>query len=179
VPYTQRIPLTQAEHARRAPGKQVMRLLRSIDFQCQTREEAEDVADELASLLPDPVRSRLGLIELLLNAIEHGNLEIGGARKGELLRTQRFDDELTARLADQRFRARRVGVTALVRYPLIEIEIRDEGPGFDWRSVLGAEVSLDGEPNGRGVALVAHGCFPGLEYRDPGNVALVKVAWPR
>src|SRR5216110_1797557 len=97
--YTQRIPLSRAEHARRAPGEATLRRLRRIELECGTREEADDVADAIAGLLPDPVQGRFGLIELLLNAIEHGNLEIGGARKGELLRARRFEDEMVQRFA--------------------------------------------------------------------------------
>jgi hypothetical protein len=62
--------------------------------------------------------------------------------------------------------------------PLTEIEIRDEGPGFAWRDALTAEVVASSEPNGRGIALVRHSCFPDLEYLDPGNVAVVRLRWP-
>src|SRR5256885_2221626 len=68
--YTQRIPLSRAEHARRAPGEATLRRLRRIELECGTREEADDVADAIAGLLPDPVQGRFGLIELLLDATE-------------------------------------------------------------------------------------------------------------
>jgi anti-sigma regulatory factor (Ser/Thr protein kinase) len=177
VAYTQRIPsLTQL--TRRSPSAAALRVLRSVELACRTREEAEDVADEVAALLPDPIASRLGLIELLLNAVEHGNLEIGGPLKCRLLREQRFDDEIVARLARAAYRARRVRVRVRIAYPLVEIEIGDEGPGFAWRAELAAELGDHDRPGGRGIALARQSCFPGLEYRDPGNVAIVRVAWP-
>lgn len=176
--YTQRIPAI-TDHARRAPGIAVLRVLRAVELECRTREEAEDLADEIAALLPDPVKSRLGLVELLLNAIEHGNLELGGDHKCRLLREHRLDDEITARLASEKYGRRTVRVRVNIAYPLVEIAIHDDGPGFDWRSALAAGVNDSDNPNGRGIAIVSHTCFPGLEYRDPGNVAVVRVAWPR
>ncbi len=175
---TQRVPLTRAEHTQRAPGKAVMQLLRSIDLECRTREEAEDVADAVAGLLPDPVQGRLGLIELLLNAIEHGNLEIGSALKCRLLRDQRFEEEVLARLERAPFCGRWVQVRVDIAYPVVTIEIRDHGQGFGWRSALDAEVIADDSPNGRGLALVYRTCFPTLTFRNSGTVAVVTVTWP-
>lgn len=176
--YTQRIP-SLTEHARRAPGAAVLQVLRRIELECQTRAQAEDVADEIAALLPDPIKSRLGLVELLFNAIEHGNLEIGGAYKSELLREHRFDDEIVQRYELAPYAARRVHVRVNVTYPLIEIEIHDDGQGFDWRPVVAADDYAKDLPNGRGIAIVSRSCFPGLAYNEPGNVATVRVAWPR
>jgi anti-sigma regulatory factor (Ser/Thr protein kinase) len=178
VRYTQRIP-SLTELVRRAPGTEVLQVLRRIELECQTRAQADEVADEIAALLPDPMKSRLGLIELLLNAIEHGNLEVGGEHKCALLRAHRFDEEIAARTASERYSARRVRVIVSITYPLLEIEIRDDGNGFDWRTVLAADGGALDRPNGRGLAIVSRTCFPGLEYRDPGNVAIVRVAWPR
>ncbi len=175
--YTQRIPsLTQL--VRRAPAAGVLQVLRRLELECQTRAQADEVADEIAALLPDPMKSRLGLIELLLNAIEHGNLEIGSEHKCMLLREHRFDDEITARMESPRYRDRRVRVHVHITYPAIEIQICDEGAGFDWRNVLCADDYAQDNPNGRGIAIVNRTCFPGLAYRDPGNVAIVRVAWP-
>jgi anti-sigma regulatory factor (Ser/Thr protein kinase) len=177
--YSQRILLTHAEHARRAPSREVLRLLRRLELECRTRAEAEDLADVLAGLMPEPVQGRLGVMELLLNAIEHGNLEIGSKLKCQLLREHRFEDELAARAEREPYCRRRVRVTVRLAYPALEIEIRDEGPGFAWRAALGVELEAGDSPNGRGIALVSRTCFPDLEYRDPGNVAVVRVTWPR
>jgi anti-sigma regulatory factor (Ser/Thr protein kinase) len=156
-----------------------MQVLRRLELECHTREQADDIADVVAPLLPDPVTARLGIVELLLNAIEHGNLEIGGARKYELLREHRFEDELAARLQQEPFRTRRVRVVVTVEFPAVEIEIHDDGPGFPWRSVLAADLECTDQRGGRGIAIVSRACFPGLQYRDPGNVAVVKVTWPQ
>jgi anti-sigma regulatory factor (Ser/Thr protein kinase) len=151
---------------------------RCLELECRTREEAEAVVDVVAALLPDPGLGRLGLMELLLNAIEHGNLEIGSAMKTRLLRDHRFEDELAARLASEPYRSRRVYVRVVRADANLEIEIRDEGPGFAWQSALAADLLMSDAPNGRGIALVRQTCFPSLRYRDPGNVAIVTLVCP-
>jgi anti-sigma regulatory factor (Ser/Thr protein kinase) len=172
-------PLSSA--VRPVPGidpREELRGLRGTELTCRSREEAEQLADRLAAFLPEPLRHRLGLVELLFNAIEHGNLELGTAFKGRLLREHRLEAEIAARLARAPYRGRQVHVVIARVDPLTEIEIRDDGPGFAWRDALAAEVVASSEPNGRGIALVRHSCFPDLEYRDPGNVALVRLRWP-
>jgi hypothetical protein len=151
---------------------------RCLELQCRTREEAEALVDEVAALLPEPGMYRFGLMELLLNAIEHGNLEIGAAFKGQLLREHRFEEELAARLASEAYGTRRVHVSVVRADATIEIEIRDEGPGFAWRDAIAAGLELSEAPNGRGIALVRQTCFPSLTYRDPGNVAVVTLPCP-
>jgi hypothetical protein len=181
MPSTQRIPAVLTDFAAdaRARGCRGLRLLRSLELECQTREEAEHLADVVAALLPEPARSRFGLIELMLNGIEHGNLEIGSALKAQLLREHRFADEVASRLARESYRARRIHIKVMLSEPLIDVEIRDDGPGFDWRPTLAAELPIDDSPSGRGIALVRTMCFTTLAYRDPGNVAVVRLPWPR
>ena len=178
MPSTQRIPLICSDSSRRI-ATALLRGLRSLELECRTREEAEGVADLVAGLLPEPDWGRLGLMELLLNAIEHGNLEIGGALKCRLVRDRCLEDEIAARLAREPYRGRRVQVRVEVAYPAIEIAIRDDGPGFAWRIALAADLDAHDGPSGRGIALVSRTCFPSLEYRDPGNIAIVKLSWPR
>lgn len=153
------------------------RVLRKLELECQTREEADELADFVSMLLPEPAQSRLGLMELLLNAIEHGNLEIGNALKGQLLGEHRFEDEINHRLQREPYCARRVRVKVTLGEQ-IEIEIRDEGPGFAWRGALTTGLLENSAPNGRGIALVSQTCFPSLTYKEPGNVAIVTLAWP-
>lgn len=177
VPPSQRIPISLGPPVS-GTRSQLVRVIRNLEIECRTREQADAVADMLASLLPDPVGARFGLVELLLNSIEHGNLEIGGEHKYQLLRECRFDDEVAARLEREPYRSRRVHITVTAAFPAIEIEIRDDGPGFDWRSALAADLVCHDGPGGRGIAIISRVCFPHLEYRDPGNVAVIRVSWP-
>lgn len=176
---TQRVPTVARQLVGGESGRDALRRLRGVELACQTRDDAEQLADLIAGLLPEPMSGRLALIELLLNAIEHGNLEIGGELKGRLLREQRFEEELEARMAVEPFRSRRARLEVVEVEPMIQIEIRDDGPGFAWRTALAADLQANGRPNGRGIALVRNACSPRLAYRDPGNVAILRFLWPR
>ena len=68
------------------------------DFHFQTLAEAENVASAIAQVCPDPVMAGLGLRELMVNAIEHGNLGITHEEKTELVRNATWEREIEARL---------------------------------------------------------------------------------
>ena len=95
-----------------------------------------------------------------------------------LLRAQRFEAELADRLAREPYRSRRARASLIITPDALVLEIRDDGPGFAWRQALAAELAINDEPNGRGIALTRCTCFPGLSYRDPGNVAVVTLPCP-
>ncbi len=50
-------------------------------FSIRSTEDANTLAVQLASFCPDPIKSVLGLGELLVNAVEHGNLGITYSEK--------------------------------------------------------------------------------------------------
>jgi Histidine kinase-like ATPase domain len=156
---------------------QAIRVLRVIEAECRSRDDVETVADLLTCLVPGLDEFRLGVVELLLNAIEHGNLEIGGAHKTQLLREGRFEAEIADRLDREPYRSRRARATLLVAPGEVTIEISDDGQGFAWREALAADLAAVDTPNGRGVALARQLCFPSLTYREPGNVAIIRVPW--
>jgi hypothetical protein len=63
------------------PEKSALRLLQHAVFSFSTLEEAEDLALLLADLSMNPGRTATGYSELLINAVEHGNLGISYAKK--------------------------------------------------------------------------------------------------
>jgi len=147
-------------------------------FEVRTRDEAAELAARLGAFFPDPGRAVLGLQELLFNAVEHGNLAIGTERKAALLRAGTFENEIEARLADPRYRDRRVIVALDVRGAEVRVTIVDEGSGFDTAAALTRELEGNFGPNGRGIALTRAAAFPTLAYRGCGNIAVVTARWP-
>ncbi len=119
------------------------------------------------------VRVGVALAEALANAVFHGNLELGSE-----LRVQ--DSEAFYQLAKQRscelpYSARRLVVIAEVSQQHAKYTIRDDGPGFDPRSLVNATVPnwLD-VPCGRGVLLM-RSFMDTVEFNERGNqVVLVK-----
>lgn len=143
--------------------------MKNSDFEIQTLDDARVLTPFLARLFPDPENASVGIIELLINAIEHGNLEIGYDCKSELLEQNNWLNETSRRLAMPAYAERKVRVH-LERCPdRLTLTIRDEGKGFDWHEFDTLSEDRLFDLHGRGIAL-ARNAFDGLTYSSPGNV---------
>jgi hypothetical protein len=152
--------------------------VRDARFDFRTVEEARGLAQFLAKLCPDPARQGFGLEELMLNAVEHGNLAIDGETKAAHIRAGTWPSEIERRLGLPEHADKRATVW-LQRGPRgIAVRIRDCGAGFDWRSVIANGVIGTSEPNGRGVVLARLLSFDRLDYIDPGNEVIARVTAP-
>lgn len=77
----------------------------------------------------DRIRVGTALHEALMNAREHGNLELDSElREDDETEYRRLAEE---RLALAPYRERKIYVRALMNHGEVVFEIRDEGPGFD------------------------------------------------
>jgi CheY-like chemotaxis protein len=145
--------------------------VRSID-------DARQLASLLSGLCPAPPLAHLGLIELLLNAIEHGNLGIGYDEKTVLLAADRFQDEIVRRLALTEYRDKTVKVVFRRDPEGLSFCIVDEGPGFDWKNYMDISVDRIMDNHGRGIAMSRQLAFSSLEYRGAGNSVEARIAVP-
>ncbi|MEI6209473.1 MAG: response regulator [Desulfuromonadales bacterium] len=143
-----------------------------------TLDDVNHVAGILAALCPDPDKVSSGLVELLLNAVEHGNLGISYDEKKQLMYEDRWEDEIRRRLALPEYAGLTAAVTFTRLHQALEFVITDRGNGFDWTRylVLDPERSLD--PNGRGIAMSRRYSFSKLEYQGAGNVVKATVSLP-
>ena len=139
-------------------------------------EDVNQVAGILAAMCPDPETASTGLFELLLNAVEHGNLGIGYNEKKRLMYEDLWETELKRRLALPEYRERFGTVTFERKSGALEFRITDQGNGFNWEEYreLDPERSLD--PNGRGIVMARHYSFSTLEYQGAGNVVTATIA---
>jgi anti-sigma regulatory factor (Ser/Thr protein kinase) len=117
----------------------------------------------------------LALRELLLNAMEHGNLEISFEAKSNALRQGSWKRMIAERSASAPYRSRETQVTAHWATDCVAFTIADEGRGFDWRALPDPtdpdNLLLD---NGRGV-LLARLSVDSLTYNEAGNeVSILK-----
>jgi len=135
----------------------------------RTMEEAAEAAREASALCDQAARVERGLIELLVNAIEHGNLGLDHALKAQLLACGRWQAEIAKRLDMPSFRQRQVVLSAFAMVGGWCFEIADDGAGFDWRPWLAADPARAAAPNGRGIALARSLCFDELYFLPPGN----------
>lgn len=114
--------------------------------------------------------AQLALIEMLMNAMEHGNCGISAQAKQAWLEEGRSIGELIAREgALPANRDKRVTFEYSLREDHAEILIRDEGAGFDWRH-LPDPVADDNllALRGRGI-MMSRAAVDKLRYNETGN----------
>jgi CheY-like chemotaxis protein/anti-sigma regulatory factor (Ser/Thr protein kinase) len=156
--------------AQRASGQiDVLRLASRGEFSVRTLQEAQDVAALCAQLCPDPEVAGIGLSELMVNAIEHGNLGVLYEEKSRLKREDIWAREIERRLALPENGHKRVTLTFHRDITEMIFTIRDCGPGFDWTRYLDLDPERAFDPNGRGIALARHISFDRLEYHGSGS----------
>ena len=135
---------------------------------------------QLPCLLPeeDILNLKIGIEEMITNAIEHGNLGISFEEKCAAIQDGRFADLIAERSRDGSRGRRRVFISSHLAPDLFEVVIRDEGDGFDWRRL--PEVAPENllTFNGRGI-LLTRIYFDEVLFNEKGNqVTLRKRARP-
>ena len=149
--------------------------LESAEFSFSTLADAHHLAGTLGALCPDPGAAAMGLLELMVNAVEHGNLGITYAEKSKLRRDDQWDAEVTRRLADEVMGKRVARVRFLRVGDEIVFTISDEGAGFDWTGYLDFDAERAFDPNGRGIAMARIASFARIEYQGCGNIVVATI----
>ncbi len=168
------------ERSARRTG-QALTCLARAQFEFRTPDEARDISTLIAQVAPDPGRVVLGLSELTLNAIEHGNLGLTYEDKSRLGVGEPLAAEIARRLTMAEFARRRATIEFRRTADELVFVIRDEGSGFDWRRYLEMSPERAFDTHGRGIAMSRMLSFDRLEYRGCGNEveAAVLLAGPR
>lgn len=143
--------------------------LKTARFAFRTPDEARNLAALVANAAPDPERVVLGLSELMLNAIEHGNLAIGYDRKSALIEADALHREIESRLGSPEFGQRTAELEFRRDAGELNFLIRDQGTGFDWQGYLEMRPERAFDTHGRGIAMSRLISFDRLEYRGCGN----------
>ena len=157
-------------------GLQVLQLLDEAHFTYRTIEEARGLAAVLANACPDAESTVIGLTELLVNAVEHGNLGITYDEKSVLLNEGRWMDEVERRLTLPENRGKRVDVRFLRNDDELRFVIRDRGNGFEWSRYLDIDPRRAFDRHGRGILMARHVSFSSIEYRGTGSEVVATVA---
>ena len=147
----------------------VLSCLAEARFIFRTPQEARDLATLLANTAPDPGRIVLGLSELMLNAIEHGNLDIGYDRKTALIENGSLEQEIERLLNSTEFSNRHAEVRVRRSDGELSFRIRDQGAGFNWQGYLEMSPERAFDTHGRGIAMARMLSFERVEYAAQGN----------
>ncbi len=156
----------------------VQALLQQGRFRFRTLEEAKGLAVFIANCCPNSESVGAGLLELLVNAIEHGNLGITYEHKARLIADNRWQGEVDRRLAANENSGKFAELAYEVRNRVIEIRIKDAGAGFDWSDYLEISPRRATHSHGRGIATAKALSFSSLTYIGCGNEVLCTIVLP-
>ena len=145
-------------------------LLEEGTFRFRTPEEAEQLAVMIASETLDPEHAMV-IAELLMNAIEHGNLGITYEEKGKLVEDDLWQAEVDRRLALPENANKNVVVRMKKADRNLQIEIEDQGTGFDFEQYLRFDESRLFDNHGRGIAIAMASL--NVQFLGTGNKVVV------
>jgi CheY-like chemotaxis protein len=136
-------------------------------------DEAKTAAALIGKLAAKAAPVMIGLLELISNAVEHGNLGLGWARKGELLRDGMWDQEIARLLHLPENQGKFVKIDFVRDADTVRVTISDQGEGFDWRHFTSLLPDRAFETHGRGIATARVLSFDDVNYRGKGNEVVV------
>lgn len=153
------------------------RLLLSAEYRFQTLEDVALLVPVLAAMCPVPDAVAPGLSDLMVNAVEHGNLGVTYQEKAHLKWEGDWEAEIRRRLALPEYEGRVASIRVERDQPFAtRFTITDQGEGFDWEKFLSFDPDRAYDPNGRGIAMARMMSFSSIEYQGKGNVVIASVA---
>lgn len=186
-PYTKQVLLTivnaaikDKEHlddilAKVKQSKESLMLLNQGSFVFSTMQQAQSLSHLISTSFPDPEKVVLGLSEIMINAIEHGNLGITFEEKSALLTNQTYLPEIERRQALVSNQDKEATLE-FKRYPdYIIVTVTDQGNGFDWEDFMHVNPERAVSPNGRGIMMANYMSFDTMEYLGCGNKVRCRV----
>jgi anti-sigma regulatory factor (Ser/Thr protein kinase) len=147
------------------------------EFNFRTIKEAKALAEHLHQNLGISYEVTLGLIEILVNSIEHGNLGISYEQKKQWKKQNVWDERLSAIEAQNTDKA--VYLKVVQQPGLITIYIRDQGDGFNFSSYTKDFPKAHDDPNGRGMMIIMHSGFKKVDYLGKGNEVICEIDLPK
>lgn len=144
-------------------------LIEECNFKLRTLADAEQLARFLANCYPDPDRAVVGLAELFVNAVEHGNCGITYDEKTELVTTGKWREEVNRRVDLPENEEKTASVIFKKEPNGLDVTITDQGVGFEWQNFLTIDPARASDNHGRGIAQANMMSFDSLTYSDKGN----------
>ena len=119
----------------------------------------------------------LAIEEALVNAVDHGNLELESSLKEHDVLGREYEIERSRRLADDRYGNRIIAIELSADRDTAKLEIRNEGAGFDYQRVM-AQSSADRHMevervSGKGLYLMKR-VFDQIRYSNAGKTVMLE-----
>jgi len=120
---------------------------------------------------------KTSLREMIINAIEHGNLNITYDEKTQAMAEGNYLQFIQKRQENPRYKNRIVTIEYVLNPKMVAYRITDEGNGFDVKKIMKKKadhLNQELSQHGRGI-IMTKDIFDIVEYNDKGNqVSLVK-----
>jgi DNA-binding response OmpR family regulator len=131
---------------------------------------AQYLANETSTLFDkdEIVSVNIALLELLVNAFEHGNLGISYADKSKAISEKRLDRLYEERLADPAYSRRKIIIDFTLEKDACEWIITDEGDGFQSEEYTTLNEDNRENEHGRGI-FISNFHLDELQYIGKGN----------
>ncbi|XDD43728.1 7TM diverse intracellular signaling domain-containing protein [Leptospira sp. WS60.C2] len=140
---------------------------------------SQKITAQLAKYLTtiEQTEVRSSVREIIINAVEHGNLNINFDEKSAALMEGNYLEFLQKRQEDPRYRHKKVKIEYSFNSEYVAYRITDEGRGFDHKKHMEKSIDEMNESHvqhGRGI-LMTKSVFDRIEYNEKGNqVSLIK-----
>lgn len=140
-----------------------------------------DIVDRLTSNLKryleegDVMMVKMGLQEMIINAMEHGNLNVTFDEKTKAQEEGRLFDFMSERRQLPEYRNKKVTIDYFFDANKVVYRITDMGPGFDYKKIMNRvqnEVNQQKLSHGRGI-IMTQAVFSSVEYNAKGNQVLM------
>ena len=155
--------------------KSSVKLLKNAHFEFRTLDDVRSVSSLVACACSEADKVAMGLSELMINAIEHGNLGIGYEEKSNLRKQDLWEDEIEKRLSLPENNSVFASIEVLNEPEYVEYTISDQGQGFDWSEFMEFDTTRVMDNHGRGIAVANKLYFSKLKYLGNGNKVTVIV----
>lgn len=155
--------------------KSSVKLLKNASFKFRSLDDVRSVSSLVACACDEPDKVAMGLSELMVNAIEHGNLHIGYEEKSELRKEDKWESEIASRLELPEYKDIYASIDVLNNSDEVTFTITDQGKGFDWDEFMEFDTTRVMDNHGRGITMANQLYFSKLEYQGSGNIVTVMV----
>lgn len=161
--------------SRAARLEDAQKLIRTVEYRFVTMDDIASLVPVLAAMCSVPDVVAPGLSDLMVNAVEHGNLGVSYQEKSLLKWEGDWEAEISRRLALPQFCERFATIRLERATESVVFTITDQGHGFEWSKFLAFDPDRAFDPNGRGIAMARMMSFSSLEYQGCGNVVVATV----
>ncbi len=151
-------------------------MMKKGEFRFRSLNEGRNLAAILSNACPNSDEVVLGLTELMINAVEHGNLGIGYDEKTRLNANNEWEKEVSRRLNLPPNKDKYVSIEFSRNANEIKFLIADQGRGFDWEQYMEISPKRIFDSHGRGIAIANLVSFDQLEYLETGNKVSLTVS---